>query len=175
MRGQLRLRQTDRYLKVTHGTTTKKLFETEPIVTAVNRRGLAVKTPQRCNEMAQFVTGKFGVETTATKQSHGIMAAVLTTVTGEDFTSRLRSGFKTHEALAEYGVFLDDLAERFQEAAADPVEGPLLEDELTRRLLNTALAPISGPRSARCRSRRATRSVRTSWRASTCSPTTSRR
>jgi hypothetical protein len=72
------------------------------------------------------------------------MAETLTAVTGEDFTSGLRSGFRTHQALVDYGVFLDDLAERFQDAAADPVEGPLLEAELTRRLLNTALAPDLG-------------------------------
>jgi hypothetical protein len=144
LKGRLRLRQTDRYLKVTQGTTTKKLFETEPIVPSAGQQGLAVKTPQRCNEMAEFVTGKFGVEATATKQSHRIMAETLTAVTGEDFTSRLRAGFRTHQELADYGVFLDDLVERFQEAMADPVESPLLEAELTRRLLNEALAPDLG-------------------------------
>jgi hypothetical protein len=142
--GNLRLHQTNRYLWVRHGDTSQPLFEVVPEVLSAKQRGLAVKTPQRCNEMAEFVTGRYGFETDATKQAHRIIAAVLTDVTGVNWSAGIKSGFRTHAAIQEYGHWLNDLVTEFQRAAGDPVEGLLVEAALTARLLNTALDPQLG-------------------------------
>ena len=145
LRGEVRLRQTNRYLWVTRGGTSRKLYETEPVVASARQQGLGVRTPQRCNEMATFVSGKYGLETDATKQANQLMADTLTAVTGDDqWRGGIRAGFATHEELRLYGEFLDRLVLEFQRVKDDPVLGPQLETALTARLANTALDPQLG-------------------------------
>gem|GEM_PF-6207637 len=135
--GRLRLRQTGRYLSVPHGRTTNKLFETQPVVKARGEAGLAVTTPQRCNDIAAEVAGDTGDEM---GQAHFILAEVLSEVTGDDAWLRgmkvVREGFKNGAERRRILTFLSDLSAAYQRAAKTSSER--LAAALERRRLNAA-------------------------------------
>jgi hypothetical protein len=78
--GYVRLRITNRFLVL----GSRQLYEVVPVVeagTAQETRGLAVRSPQRCNEMASFVTRLFSLRTPQADQLWLHVAAAIDKVT----------------------------------------------------------------------------------------------
>jgi hypothetical protein len=140
LEGAVRLERTSRYL----WNNNVRLFEVEPVVASKGQRGLDLTGPQRCNEMAEFVTGKRGMEISATWQAHQLMAAVLDTLRPEDNWEAEWASLKAVYNPKTYGAFLDRLVVLFQRYIRDPAAATVMEAALTDRLANTALDPQLG-------------------------------
>ncbi|MER8017965.1 DUF4157 domain-containing protein [Streptomyces griseoluteus] len=92
--GRVRLRQGSRFLKVTGESGELRLYQVKPMVETKRTgaagalgmtkkaTGLSVLTPQRCNEMAEFVTGKKGLSSQGIGDWENFLARVLDLVEG---------------------------------------------------------------------------------------------
>ncbi|MGW5305513.1 eCIS core domain-containing protein [Streptomyces griseoluteus] len=110
--GRVRLRRGSRFLKVTGESGELRLYQVKPVVETTRTgaagalgmtkkaTGLSVLTPQRCNEMAEFVTGKKGLSSQGIGAWENFLARVLDLVDG---------GGSTH---------LDGVKEAFQKGVA---------------------------------------------------------
>lgn len=149
LKGEVSLRQTDRYLTVTGDDVEKKLFEVEPVVVAKKQRGLGVTTPQRCNEMAGLLTGKAGLDISAAQQAPPLVARVLDRVTGEEWEKehayRLKAFHHDSDAPRLYLRFLDAMITEFQRILSDDGRnGRKMEAELRKLSMNASLDPALG-------------------------------
>ncbi|MFF7967511.1 DUF4157 domain-containing protein [Streptomyces sp. NPDC007903] len=92
--GRVRLRQGSRFLKVTGESGELRLYQVKPVVETKRTgaagalgmtkkaTGLSILTPQRCNEMAEFVTGKKGLSSQGIGAWENFLARVLDLVDG---------------------------------------------------------------------------------------------
>jgi Domain of unknown function (DUF4157) len=146
LQGKVYLEQTNRYLWIDTPGRKEKLFEVQPVVGDGKQHGLDVRTPQRCNEMAEFVSGKYGLEFGATMQANELIADVLTRATGVDWNARRRekARFSTHEEVKAYGAFLDIMVVEFQRCLKDDDISVQMEAALNDLLTNRRLDPELG-------------------------------
>ncbi|MFG3123624.1 DUF4157 domain-containing protein [Streptomyces sp. NPDC048201] len=92
--GRVRLRQGSRYLRVRGESGELRLYQVKPVVETKRTgaagalgmtkkaTGLSILTPQRCNEMAEFVTGKKGLSSQGIGSWENFLARVLDLVDG---------------------------------------------------------------------------------------------
>ncbi|WP_051720448.1 DUF4157 domain-containing protein [Streptomyces sp. NRRL F-2799] len=92
--GRVRLRRGSRFLKVSGESGELRLYQVKPVVETKRTgaagalgmtkkaTGLSILTPQRCNEMAEFVTGKKGLSSQGIGAWENFLARVLDLVDG---------------------------------------------------------------------------------------------
>ncbi|MFB7780897.1 eCIS core domain-containing protein [Streptomyces bauhiniae] len=92
--GRVRLRRGSRFLKVTGESGELRLYQVKPVVETKRTgaagalgmtkkaTGLSILTPQRCNEIAEFVTGKKGLSSQGIGAWENFLARVLDLVDG---------------------------------------------------------------------------------------------
>lgn len=138
LEGRVRLRQGSRFLKVTGESGELRLYQVKPVVETKRTgaagalgmtkkaTGLSILTPQRCNEMAEFVTGKKGLSSQGIGAWENFLARVLDLVDG---------GGSTH---------LDGVKEAFQKGVAGDKDAYLSYSQTMSRTfqeLKTANSP----------------------------------
>ncbi|MFI9392962.1 DUF4157 domain-containing protein [Streptomyces bauhiniae] len=136
--GRVRLRRGSRFLKVTGESGELRLYQVKPVVETKQTglagalgmtkkaTGLSILTPQRCNEMAEFVTGKKGLSSQGIGAWENFLARVLDLVDG---------GGSTH---------LDGVKEAFQKGVAGDKDAYLSYSQTMSRTfqdLKTANSP----------------------------------
>ncbi|WP_244317612.1 DUF4157 domain-containing protein [Streptomyces bauhiniae] len=138
LEGRVRLRRGSRFLTVTGESGELRLYQVKPVVETKRpgvagalgmtkkATGLSVLTPQRCNEMAEFVTGKKGLSAQGIGAWENFLARVLDLVDG---------GGSTH---------LDGVKEAFQKGVAGDRDAYLSYSQTMSRTfqdLKTANSP----------------------------------
>ncbi|HEX3474979.1 MAG TPA: DUF4157 domain-containing protein [Kofleriaceae bacterium] len=145
LQGKVQLRMTNRYLHITGDRGAKSLYEVQPHVPETKQQGLEVRTPQRCNEMAEFVTGKLGVEFGATMQAYTILATILTELTHDDYTGQYAKAYDAYTKKGKRDPFvalIDAMSLRFRELQTTDKEA--LDVLLARYHLNEFMTPSIG-------------------------------
>ena len=141
--GQVRLEMTDRYLWNSHAED--RLFEVEPVVDAQDQRGTAMKTPQRCNEMAGFVSGHPTLRDPDSQQALDLLAQAVESASGEagwrsELQRLYKLTFKVMDDPYAYARFGEQLVNR----ALSVDIRDRVESELTRLGANRGLDPRVG-------------------------------
>ena len=127
LKGQtVELKTTGRYLQITSGDgIKKKLYQVEPLVKGNKAAGVNVRTPQRCNEMAEFVTGKKGLYGEGLGQSYSLIAQTLDILANDNpnvikdnnYVERLDNLTKlapsNPQKISEYDELLDEMSVEF--------------------------------------------------------------
>ncbi|GAA2467132.1 hypothetical protein ACFPFX_11560 [Streptomyces mauvecolor] len=118
LKGAVTLVKTSKYLLLTGDRGERKLYQVEPKVQKKGRhgketqQGLDVRTPQRCNEMAAFVSGAFNPATPGIEKWHIGLARLIDRIDGSslaaDFATAAAAG---PDAYLAYGA---NLSARFQ-------------------------------------------------------------
>jgi hypothetical protein len=106
--GRVRFQQGTHYLRVRGPWWVRRLYQVEPVVetertgeagtpgVTEKATGLSILTPQRCNEMAEFVTGKVGLDLTGGSSWDNFVARVLDIVenSGSQHLDGVEAAFK---------------------------------------------------------------------------------
>ncbi|MFI5749224.1 DUF4157 domain-containing protein [Streptomyces sp. NPDC051644] len=153
--GRVRLHRGSHYLRVQGQSGELRLHQVKPEVTTKaaglagkagatkKTTGLSVLTPQRCNEMAEFVTGRKGISAEGITAWENFLARVLDLV--DDSGSRHLDGMTAafqrgvdgdHAAYLSYS---QNMSRRFQNLKA--ANSPALEEALRQLGLNEFLPP----------------------------------
>jgi hypothetical protein len=123
LKGGIKLKKTDKYLSMISDAGEKKLYQVKAYVpkdkksTGKEGKGLDLKIPQACNDMADFVSGNFGLKSSASLQVYTLLASVLTEHTDENYTQRNKEaydGLKTIEGLNAYKALIDEMSDQFR-------------------------------------------------------------
>lgn len=122
LQGKVRLKMTGKILQITSEGGTKMLYQVIPVVPDKKEQGLDVKTPQRCNEAAQFITGAIGLDLQGNRKVYQLMTELLKRVTGRDFVGEYTEAYnlavdtgKTNALLA----IMDEISTEFRRVKDD--------------------------------------------------------
>ncbi|MFF8650183.1 DUF4157 domain-containing protein [Streptomyces griseoluteus] len=153
--GRVRLRQGSRFLKVTGESGELRLYQVKPVVETKRTgaagalgmtkkaTGLSVLTPQRCNEMAEFVTGKKGLSSQGIGAWENFLARVLDLVDGSGSThlDGVKEAFQKGVAGDKdaYLSYSQSMSRTFQDLKA--ANSPELDAALRTLGLNEFLPP----------------------------------
>ncbi|WP_053664273.1 DUF4157 domain-containing protein [Streptomyces sp. MMG1121] len=153
--GRVQLRRGTRYLRVEGESGERRLYQVKPVVE--NKRaglagkvgmtkkatGLSVLTPQRCNEMAEFVTGKKGLSAQGIKAWENFLARVLDLVedSGTQHLDGVEEAFRKGVAGDQqaYLAYSQQMSRTFQDLKA--ANSPQLDAALRQLGLNEFLPP----------------------------------
>ncbi|AOX00895.1 hypothetical protein BJP34_16875 [Moorena producens PAL-8-15-08-1] len=151
--GKVTFKRTNRYLLVVSGSKEKKLYQVEPYVStgkSPSVQGTNVRTPQRCNEMADFVSGKPGVEADATTKVNVVLADVLDKITdgrhkyAEQLTTVMKICAKDMSAVGEYEKLVSELSLEFRKFMGDPSTKDKMDGLLQEANVNEYMNPDLG-------------------------------
>jgi hypothetical protein len=123
--------------------STRKLFEVRPVVRGKGGKGLDVRTPQRCNEMAEFVSGHKFLESEAGKQAWKLVASVVQEMTNKDWHTPLMAAYAAGKP-TEFLAVLDPMLADFMWLMQHKPVAARMEMYLGRLLANTHLHPELG-------------------------------
>ncbi|MCT9089655.1 hypothetical protein N4G70_12310 [Streptomyces sp. ASQP_92] len=143
LKGAIRLVRTSKYLHLTGEQGERKLYLVEPKVQKKgqeSRQGLAVRTPQRCNEMAAFVSGAFNPATPGIEKWHEGLARLIDSIDG----SSLAAGYAAAAAAGRdaYLAYGSNLSARFQALVQ---ENPAAVDRALGALGMSEFMPTPNP------------------------------
>jgi hypothetical protein len=152
--GRIQLKKTKKYLRITDGKgRQKKLFQVIPFVPENKKligkegEGLDMRVPQRCNEMAEMVTGKIPLESSAETQLFNLMIKLIKDLTNHDYAPELREAGLLAARDRENGAkaYLDaqDAIQAAFKDLYDNRQDELIQ-EFTRNHLNEAMDPKIG-------------------------------
>ncbi|TMV50154.1 hypothetical protein FE783_11355 [Paenibacillus mesophilus] len=122
LKGSVELVLTNKILQIASSGGTKTLFQVIPSVPDKKEKGLDVKTPQRCNEAAQFVTGAVGLEMKGNQKVYQLLTELLTRVTGRDFVAEYKDAYEkavNNRDTADLLAVMDDLSTEFRRVRND--------------------------------------------------------
>ncbi|WP_329172821.1 eCIS core domain-containing protein [Streptomyces sp. NBC_01477] len=169
--GRVRLHQGKRFLRMRGETGEKRLFQVKPVVENTaselakagrgagstgglaglvapktkKTTGLSVLTPQRCNEMADFVSGRRDVAFNGTTAWDNFLAKVLDIVhsSGEEHLNTLETARREASSVvgdnAAYFTYTQRMSREFQDLK--DADSPELEEALEQLGLNDFLPP----------------------------------
>ncbi|WP_406350120.1 DUF4157 domain-containing protein [Streptomyces sp. NBC_00658] len=153
--GRVRLRTGSRYLRVQGEHGALQLHQVKPVVEnkaagvagklgmTKKTAGLSVLTPQRCNEMAEFVTGRKGLSAEGIGAWENFLARVLDLVDGggDEHLEGAKAAFQkgVDGDQAGYLAYSQGMARKFQDLQA--ANSPDLEQALRQLGLNQFLPP----------------------------------
>ena len=153
--GNIRLRATEKFLDIQAGRfTRKKLYQVEPYKKpnktkgeTMGQRGLEVRTPQRCNEMAEFVSGQVGLEGDAAKMVYNFLKDVLrgTGIDGviEEYDNSLHEWQKSGSSASKSRVerATNTMIAHFTTQLTDPRHQPAMLERMRELHINGNMAP----------------------------------
>ena len=152
--GKVTLKRTNRYLLVVSGSKEKKLYQVEPYVVSTGKsssaQGTDVRTPQRCNEMADFVSGKRGVDIYATTKVNRVLADVLDRITdgrydyAKELTTVMNKCARDMSAVKEYEKLVGELSQEFRKFMRDPSTKDKMDGLLQEANVNEYMNPDLG-------------------------------
>ncbi|MBC6456012.1 MAG: hypothetical protein GDA43_24875 [Hormoscilla sp. SP5CHS1] len=151
--GKVTFKRTNRYLLVVSGSKEKKLYQVEPYVStgkSSRTQGTDVRTPQRCNEMADFISGKRGVDIYATTKVNVVLADVLDKITdgrhdyGKELTTAINKCAKDMSAVKEYEELVGKLSQEFRKFMGDPSTKDKMDGLLQEANVNEYMNPDLG-------------------------------
>ncbi|MEA5476392.1 DUF4157 domain-containing protein [Pseudanabaena galeata UHCC 0370] len=150
LNGKVELRATNKYLLVGNGWSSKKLYQVEPIVVENNQQGLAVTGPQRCNEMAEFVSGKVGIEGVAMIQANEVLMKIMKGTDAEPQVQVYRQALSAWQKMG--GAVLKKTAEdamdvmiqKYKQMLNDPMQTQEFEGKLKKMNINQFMKPKVG-------------------------------
>ncbi|MEU1280679.1 hypothetical protein [Streptomyces sp. NPDC005805] len=153
--GRVRLQQGSRFLRVRGESGERRLYQVKPVVATGKQSGVAgmlgrtkkatglsVLTPQRCNEMAEFVTGKMGLSARGISAWENFLARVLDLLDGG---GSHQDGLKEALRLGQQGdtqaylAYSRDMSRTFQDLK--DANSPELEAALRQLGLNEFMPP----------------------------------
>ncbi|MFJ8073346.1 DUF4157 domain-containing protein [Streptomyces sp. NPDC096176] len=153
--GRVRLHKGTRYLQVQGERGALKLYQVKPVVETKTQgwkgkvgmttkaTGLSILTPQRCNEMAEFVTGKKGISSEGIGAWESFLARVLDLVDGTEDThlKGIKEAFQkgVNGDKDAYLAYSQNMSRRFQDLKA--ADSPELDQALRQLGLNEFLPP----------------------------------
>lgn len=150
--GYVRLEKTSKYLLINSQGVSKKLYQVRAVVPKNKRsngktgKGLDMKVPQRCNEMADFVGGKQGVDFIAGSLVYKLLADVLTEMTDTDYAgefAEIKTKIGSVEGNTAYISITEEMEEIFKEL--DTVENRERINQLMQQhRINEYMAPNIG-------------------------------
>ncbi|MDF2718760.1 MAG: hypothetical protein K0R28_5685, partial [Paenibacillus sp.] len=117
LKGKVQLKMTGKILQIASSGGTKTLFQVIPAVPEKKEQGLDVKTPQRCNEAAQFVTGAVALDMKGNHKVYKLLTELLTRVTDRDFVTEYKDAFDQAASNRKMDGLLsviDDLSTEFR-------------------------------------------------------------
>ncbi|MEU6509018.1 DUF4157 domain-containing protein [Streptomyces sp. NPDC046942] len=153
--GRVRLHRGTRYLRVQGESGELRLYQVKPVVETkkagvagklgMTRKatGLSILTPQRCNEMAEFVTGRKGLSAQGIGAWENFLARVLDIVedSGSEHLDGVKEAFQkgVNGDQQAYLAYSQRMSRTFQNLKA--AGSPQLEDALRQLGLNEFLPP----------------------------------
>ncbi|WBO61920.1 DUF4157 domain-containing protein [Streptomyces camelliae] len=153
--GRVRLHRGTRYLRVQGESGELRLYQVKPVVETkkagvagklgMTRKatGLSILTPQRCNEMAEFVTGRKGLSAQGIGAWENFLARVLDIVedSGSEHLDGVKEAFEKGVSGDQqaYLAYSQRMSRTFQDLKA--AGSPQLEDALRQLGLNEFLPP----------------------------------
>ncbi|MFI2205485.1 DUF4157 domain-containing protein [Streptomyces sp. NPDC020192] len=153
--GRVRLHRGSRYLRVQGESGELRLYQVKPVVETKRTglagklgmtqkaTGLSVLTPQRCNEMAEFVTGRKGLSAQGIGSWENFLARVLDVVedSGSEHLDGVKEAFQkgVNGDQQAYLAYSQGMSRTFQDLKA--ADSPQLDDALRQLGLNEFLPP----------------------------------
>lgn len=150
LNGKVELRATNKYLSVGSGWSSKKLYQVEPIVVENNQQGLAVKGPQRCNEMAEFVSGKFGIAGDAIIQANEVLMKIMKGTDAEPQVQVYRQALLAWQKAGSPDLkqatedAMDMMIQKYKQMLNDPMQTQEFEGKLKKMNINQFMKPKVG-------------------------------
>lgn len=163
----LRLETTSHYLRMTdQQNAVKKLQQVQPKSKSTGTRGTNVRVPQRCNEMADFVTNRQDAQGKASSKAWVTLCAVLdrmqipvsprpqnTLIPGQvqptwqkELEATKEVAYRNQQAGTEVLRVLSELSHHFQQAMQNPQQQQAMEGVLQDLQLNGYMVPNIGDR-----------------------------
>ena len=139
--GGVRLAMTRRHLW--NGDDSPPLFEVEPMAAAQNARGIAMRTPQRCNEMAGFASGNQTLKIPNMDRAEKLLVEAVQSATnrqGETWPQEHARRIKNFRDERGY----DEFQERLLACALHPRIRGRVEKALESEGMNGSLDPRPG-------------------------------
>lgn len=111
-------------------------------------KGLKMRTPQRCNEMAEFVTGKISLEFYGGLQVYELLAKILDYLLSpernfEQQLAAIRPALGNSEANDRYKNITDKMAREFQEINTDEFKAQI-DEAMQKFRINEYIDPDIG-------------------------------
>ncbi|MFI0407412.1 hypothetical protein [Actinomadura sp. 3N508] len=99
LKGRVKLVKTKRYLRIESEGRERRLFEVVPQTTLLEneQRGVEARTPQLCNEMAEYVTGSRNIHSASTKYWYIAGSVVDELRPGRDYASRIKRALEGND------------------------------------------------------------------------------
>jgi hypothetical protein len=150
LNGKVELRATNKYLLVGNGWSSKKLYQVEPIVVENNQQGLDVKGPQRCNEMAEFVSGKVGIEGVAMIQANEVLMKIMKGTNAEPQVQVYRQALSAWQKMGTPALkqdaedAMDVMIQKYKQMLVDPTITQEFEGKLKKMDINQFMKPKVG-------------------------------
>ena len=150
LNGKVELRATNKYLLVGNGWSSKKLYQVEPIVVENNEQGLDVKGPQRCNEMAEFVSGKAGLASFAIIQANEVLMKIMKGTDAEPQVQVYRQALFAWQKMGTPTLrqdaedAMDLMVQKYQQMLNDPTTTQEFEGKLKKMDINQFMKPKVG-------------------------------
>jgi hypothetical protein len=153
LKGGIELKATDKYLAINSDGGVKKLFQVQASVPTNKKsrgkegKGLKMKIPQRCNEMADFVTGKKGgVDFMAGLQVYEQLANILSGITKINYSEQfatIKPKIGSAEGNKEYLEITGHMEEKFKEVNI-PTNEVSINELMQRFKINEYIDPNIG-------------------------------
>ncbi|TYK49381.1 DUF4157 domain-containing protein [Actinomadura decatromicini] len=144
--GRVRLTKTGKYLRIEGGGREKRLFEVMPDAQVpgtggARAKGLDARAPQRCNAMAQFVTGSHNITMGTTRYFKILGGLVDELAPGNNFEDGITAAMNQSNRAA-YDQLSQAMSRAFQDLMRD---NPEQVENTLRRLGFNEFAPAPDP------------------------------